>query len=221
MDLEALIGSFRVDADDLEKPQLFADEDLARWFNEAEEEAAIRKRLLFDETTPEVCQIAVQEGVSGYPLHPALFEITAAFLHNAESTCATRLMPTDRVEMDRIRPDWRTDRCTPEFFIQEDTRLYLPCIVRADYTLKLEGYRLPLEQMEDDADTPEIGRPHHRFLVHWVLHRAYSKPDSEIFNPDKAQKALSAFEQYFGLRPDADLRKDEQANRPHRNKAYW
>lgn len=225
MTLEDLIESFREDTDDRGdlsgKAKLWSDEVVTRLLNEAEEEAAIRKRLIFDETTPVVCQIAVLENVSGYVLHPALIEITAAFLHRAGSSKILTLRATDRDAMDRDYPCWRTERRPPEFFIQEDTRIYLPGIVDRDYTMKLEGYRLPLVQMVNDDDTPTIARPHHRFLVHWALHRAYSKPDSEVFNPEKSVKALAAFEEYFGLRPDADLRKDQQANRPHHNIAYW
>lgn len=230
MTLEDLIASFRVDADDQSRSVngstsdlLWQDDDVTRWFNEAVEEAALRKRLIFDDTTPDVCQIAVLEGVSGYPLNPALVEITAAFLHTAGSERVIRLYATDRDEMDRIRPDWRTDRCTPKYFIQEDTRIYLPGIVDADYTMKLEGYRLPLddEQMSNDSDVPVIAQAHHRFLVHWATHRAYGKQDADTFDPNRSQLALDAFEKYFGLRPDADLRKDQQANRPHHNKAYW
>lgn len=230
MTLKDLIASFRVDADDKAQSLngstsdlLWPDDDVTRWFNEAVEEAALRKRLIFDETTPEVCEIAVEEGVSGYPLNSALVEITAAFLHTAGSERVIRLTATDRDEMDRIRPDWRTERCTPKYFIQEDTRIYLPGIVDADYTMKLEGYRLPLddEQMSDESDVPVIAQAHHRFLVHWPLHRAYGKQDADTFDPNRAALALDAFEKYFGLRPDADLRKDQQANRPHHNKAYW
>jgi hypothetical protein len=75
--------------------------------------------------------------------------------------------------------------------------------------------------MDDSLDKPEIHPQHHRFLVHWALHRAYSKPDSEIFNPDKAAKALKDFEDYFGYRPTANERKREQASRPHHVRAYW
>lgn len=225
MTLQELIDSFRTDADDTEAPYLWPDVELVRWFNEAEEEAAIRGRLLFDDTLT----VSVAKDMSAYPF-TALFEITRATLFRVldpvgpvYARCGERLWPTDRVEMDRIDPDWRTDKRDPTRFIQEDTRIFLPCIVDRDYQMRLEGYRLPkVPFTPDDLDaSPEIGPAHHRFLVHWVLHRAYQKPDTETLNPQKSAIALAAFEQYFGLRPDSDLRKDQQANRPHRNQAIW
>lgn len=57
------------------------------------------------------------------------------------------------------------------------------------------------------TDTPEINKAHHRHLVNWVLHRAFSVPDEEFVDPEKSVRALDNFEQYFGLRPDSDLRR--------------
>ncbi|MNR69382.1 hypothetical protein D3C85_1945780 [compost metagenome] len=54
-----------------------------------------------------------------------------------------------------------------------------------------------------------------------MLHRAYGKQDADTFDPARSQRALEAFEQYFGLRPDADLRRDQQANQVHHNVAWW
>lgn len=232
MTLADLIESFRVDADDLPKSMgggdgdlLFKDADLARWFGEAEEEAAIRKRLLFDDYTLAIVRIDVLANQSSYPLDSRMFEVTKARLLNADTgRFVEDLYITDRDELDAIDRCWRDERRCPERFIQDDTRILLPGIVDRAYTLRLEGYRTPLVPMTADSDpestTPEIGKVHHRFLVHWVLHRAYSKPDSEVYDPQKSAIALGAFEQYFGLRPDADLRKDQQANRPHHNKAW-
>lgn len=233
MTLDDLITSFRVDADDQLNDRngssgdlLWSDADLARWFGEAEEEAAIRKRLLFDDYTLAIVRIDVLAAQSSYALDPRMFEVTKARLLNADTgRFLEDLYITTRDALDEENRCWRDERRRPERFIQDDTRIVLPGIVDRAYTLRLEGYRTPLVPMMADSDpestTPEIGAVHHRFLVHWVLHRAYSRPDSEVFNPQKAAIALGAFEQYFGLRPDADLRKDQQADRPHHNTAWW
>ena len=69
--------------------------------------------------------------------------------------------------------------------------------------------------------SPEIHPSHHRYLIKWAMHRAYEMPDAEVFNPDKCAKALAEFEAYFGVRPDAQLRKDNNSSKPHRNVAYF
>ncbi len=232
MTLAELIASFRVDSDDQARSEgagqgdlLWPDADVCRWFGEAEEEAAIRKRLLFDDYTLSIVQINVVAGQSSYPLDSRIFEVTKARLLSADTGRHIEdLYITSRDEMDLRDSCWRDEPRCPELFIQDDTRIVLPGTVDRAYTLRLEGYRTPLTPITGESDpdgtTPEIGAIHHRFLVHWVLYRAYGKQDADTFDAGRSQRSLEAFEKYFGLRPDADLRKDQQANRPHHNRAW-
>lgn len=232
MILQELIASFRVDSDDKansigggQGDLLWPDCDVKRWFGEAEEEAAIRKRLLFDDYTLAIVRINVLEGQSSYPLDSRMIEVSKARLLNATTgEFVEDLYITTRDALDQRCARWRDERRQPGAFIQDDTRIVLPGIVDRAYTLRLEGYRTPLEPItadSSDAVEPEIAAVHHRFLVHWVLHRAYGKQDADTFDPARSQRALEAFEQYFGLRPDADLRRDQQANQVHHNVAWW
>jgi len=222
MELSELIAQVRVDSDDLQADYLSTDANITAWLNEAENEACIRALLIHDVSTPAVCQIAVTAGVSVYPLHPAIIAITRTGFTATGSTTEQELYLTDLTELDRIYPGWRKVSDTPRYAIQDDTTLRLACTPTADGLLELECHRLPLKNIEDQTtESPEIGRIHHRHLVQWALHRVYSRPDAEIFNPNKAATALAEFTRVFGLRPDADYRKASQANRPHRNVAVW
>lgn len=233
MNLRTLIDSFRVDSDDQARSVgggqgdlLWPDADVARWFGEAEEEAAIRKRLLFDDYTLAIVKIDVLAGQSSYPLDPRMFEVSKARLLDAQTGRHVEdLYVTTREALDQRCSSWRDDRRQPGFFVQDDTRIVLPGVVDRPYTLRLEGYRTPLSPVTAESDPDgtelEIGSVHHRFLVHWVLHRAYGKQDADTFDPNRSELALNRFEQYFGLRPDAELRKDQQANQPHHNVAWW
>jgi len=183
------------------------------YLNEAEEEAAFRKNLLFDKTSS-FCTIAVTSGVSTYLLNDCIYALVYASIVDANGIISV-LTPTDRIEEDRIRPDWRTLTQRPDSFIQHDTSLEILPIPDAAYTLRLECYRLPLDKITSE---PEIHRNHHRSLVDWVLYRAYSTPDADMQDANKAGYYLSKFTSVFGLRPSADNRRKHYANRPHRNK---
>ena len=90
--------------------------------------------------------------------------------------------------------------------------------------LRLEGYRTPLADMTlTDKDTvqPEIHPEHHRHLVQWALHRGFSIPDMESFDPSRAALAEDAFTAYFGQRPDSDLRRITREDVPHHVEAFW
>ncbi|QOF76069.1 DUF6682 family protein [Variovorax sp. 38R] len=222
MNVEDLIGSFRVDADDLARSLgggqgdlLWSDDDVARWLTEAEEEAAIRKRLLPDEVA-----LSITAPTRTYPF-TELFEITRAELQPVGGDPIV-LRIVSRDAMDRIEPDWRRAACPPAHLIQEDTRIVLAGTIDQAYTLSLEGMRLPKVALSADDQTasPEIAPVHHRFLVHWALHRAYGKQDADTFDPARSQRALQAFEQYFGLRPTADLRKDMRADVEHQTRVW-
>ena len=69
MTLGELIASFREDATDKVETYLWEDEAVTRWLNEAQDEAAVRGRLLLDDSTPAVTTIAVNAGQASYQLH--------------------------------------------------------------------------------------------------------------------------------------------------------
>ena len=69
--------------------------------------------------------------------------------------------------------------------------------------------------MELDGDVPEINQIHHVHLIQWALHKAYSVPDSEFFDPNRSALAEQEFTDYFGPRPDSDVRRITREDVPH------
>ena len=220
MNLEQLIASFRVDADDLEEPHLFKDEWIAAWLSEAQAEAAIRGRLILEDANPAVCQIAVTAGQASYELHRSIYEIADLRLVPAGQPKSVPLALVTREWLDDKRPGWRDCAGTPQFAIQTDRRIRLVGVPDADGMLHLEAYRVPLKALENDTDKPELNEAHHRHLVQWALHRAFSRPDSETIDPQRADRALEAFTRYFGLAPDSDLRRSTRHDLQQTN-ALW
>ena len=221
MNLEQLIQQFRVDADDMQSPPLWESEWIAAWLTEAQDEAAIRGRLLMDDYTPALTQIPVTAGVASYTLHPKLYEI-AVIDFIPEVGYVQPVYLTSREKLDRDRNGWRNEPPgIPCNAIQTDTRLRLVPVPSVNGTLRLEAYRLPLKALANDNDKPEIHESHHRHLVHWALHRAFSKPDSETIDPTRAATAEAAFTRYFGPSPDADLRRSTRHDEVQTNKAFF
>jgi hypothetical protein len=220
MTLEQLIAQFRVDSEDKLEPYLFADESVIQWLNEAQEEACVRALLLKDWATPAVCSIAVLADVSAYQLHESVINITRAEFTATGETDGTLLWQADEYELDRMEPGWRKLSATPTAFIHHDTALRIGCQPPAG-TLALEVNRLPLWPMENDSDTPEIAAIHHRHLVLWALHRAFSIPDSETVDANRAALAELQFTRAFGHRPDANTRRGHESSRPHHNSSCW
>ena len=220
MNLEALIAAFRVDAKDRTEPHLFDQEDVIAWLNEAQEEAVVRGRLLHESANPAVCVIAVEAGVAVYPLHEALYEIDYLVFEPANDEQPQQVTLKSAGELDRSMPGWRTTAGRVEHAVQDDTRLRLAPKPEVAGVLRLEGYRLPLAELAQDSDEPEIHKGHHRHLVDWALHRAFSVPDADAFDPKRAGNAEATFTAYFGLPPDSDMRRTTRHDQDHQTTVY-
>ena len=330
MTLQQLFTQFRIDAFDNVAPYLAPDDALTLWFNEAQVEAAIRAKLLRETSNVLLTQFDIRQGVMTYPIDPRMFEIDyASLVYKGSSGMLPYVLAlTTPQELDGVRPFWRTLPYRPTGIIAYDTQLGTDALPDTAYTIKVEGYRLPIATMDTQATaevlatgsvtltagttgtvatvtvngldvlgspvafntsltqtaadvatqinlnqnkyvasslnevitltdiptagsahngyaiaatftgtltattvafsggvdavvtTPEISPTHHRHLVKWVLHRAYSRPETDMFDPEKANRALKEFVDYFGERPDASNRNRASASRPHRNLAY-
>lgn len=221
MNLEQLIQQFRVDAEDLVQPYLWLDEWVAPWLTEAVSEAAVRGRLIYEAANAAVCQIAVAASAATHELHKSLFELVHLRFQATGAATSSVLSIKAREELDRIRPGWRDETGTPRYAVQDDTRITLVPRPELAGTLHVEGYRVPLKPLANDTDKPEINQAHHRNLVHWALYRAFSKPDADGADPIKAARAEANFTRYFGIAPDADLRRSTRHDEVQTNKAFW
>lgn len=213
MDLGALIAEFRIQSQDYVRPYLWSDEELAAWFSEAETEAAIRARLI---RVADELSIATGDTVVDLPV--GMFDVQYAELRSADGV-TREIKAIDHDGLSAIRPGWRTRIDRPQEFIHnENGTLTLGSIADGAYLLYVEGYKTPASVMAGDGDTPEVSGEHHIKLLEWVFYRAYSKPDAETMNPGRSAEGEERFTRYFGKRLNADLRRRQNANRPHRNR---
>jgi len=224
MDRDGLIAQFRREADDKVGPAyLWSDEDVTAWLDEAQEEAAIRARLIKDTDSPALCQIPITENQGAYTLHPKVLHIAYAQFKAAGDTREIGLKVVTRDFLNRTESGWRSaPPGIPRFVVNDPGQrgvLLVPAPAVAGI-VHMEVNRLPMDSIEN-TDTPEIPEPHHRHLVDWALFKAFSKPDAETIDPNRAAQAESRFTAYFGLRKDAHLGQDYAADQPHHNQAIW
>ena len=212
-----MIRRFRVRANDMAQPHLFADQDVIDWLNDAEEQACVRGRLLREDALPEMCRIVLEAGKSTYKLHQKLYEISHLRVLPQNGGRSRHLLIKTREWLDAEMPDWRDSNRPAMFAIQDDISLRVVGKVDDGDVLALECYRLPLKPMEADNSKPEIHIAHHDHLIDWALHRAFSVPDAETFDPNRAALAEQAFTRYFGPLPDSDMRRITRHDQQHHN----
>ena len=219
MTLDDLIRRFRVLSLDNVTPPFWADEDITDWLNEAQNEACIRARLIREDELEAVCSIALTPGTHTYALNPLVYEIISLWIKPASG----RKRPVklrSREWLDHHLPEWRDCTRPAEIAIQDDTTVRIVGAVEAGDTLELECYRLPLRPMANDTNKPEIHTMHHAHLIDWALHRAFSVPDAETFDPNRAALAEQAFTRYFGPLPDSDMRRITRHDQQHHNEVW-
>lgn len=235
MTLADLIRRFRVLANDQAQPHFWADADIVDWLNDAEAQACVRGRLLLEDADPTVCEIAVTPGQHSYPLHPAVYELVRVAFRPAGDGRESRLTIVSREWLDERRPDWRLAgewsrwSCDERYLVQNETSVRIVPTPNVAGTLTLEAYRLPLTPMAlppagspppvPPRDRPEIHVAQHEHLIQWALHKAFSIPDTESFDPQRSATAERAFTEYFGPMPDSDLRRITREDVVHHNKA--
>lgn len=201
MTLSELIKIARRRSDDLVTDYRISKAEYYDFANEAVEEACRRSRLIVDSTTAAICQIALVNATATYALDARVLFVRRVSL----TGIVPALSPVSYKTLDKQAPDWQTETGEPRGFIKDfDTGLFRPYPTPdAAYTAKLTVVRLPLVSMTDGDESPEIHTRFHRQLVEWMLYRAYSKEDSEIYSPKKAEQCLAAFERDFGVRSSA------------------
>lgn len=202
MTLEEMITLFRAQSKDERNAVsggngdvLCSDELLALYANEAQDEACRRGDLLRDSSSP-LTTIAFAVGAESVPLDSKVLRILRA---RVDGQCADGI---SMEEMDALHPDWQdaTVRSRPTLLItgMSTGSLFLWPRPEQDGTIRLTVQRLPLKPLRNDIDKPEIRPELHRGLVEWMLFRAYSREDTDLYNDSKAALALRRFEAEFG-----------------------
>jgi len=208
--------------DDVAEPYLWSDAELIRYIAQAQNEACERAHLLVDQSTPAICQIPVQVGVTGYLLSDKVLLVKgAAFGTSADQSYA--LTQTTRSRLDQTHPGWRNHTGNPRYYICEDNGeiTIIPASLGTtgtngttstsgtSGTAFLQVARYPLNDLSlaSTAGTgtaglgvtyPEIPAQYHLKMLSWAVRLAFLKNDSETFNLAKAEKYEAIFDRDFG-----------------------
>ena len=200
MNLEDLIKFYREQAQDKKPPFFCSDEQLTIYANEAQDEACRRGQLLRQSTGP-MCQLAFEPGAEVVPLDSRVVKVLRSMVDGLPVSVITAQ------DMDQMHPGWEADtvRCRPRVLVSGMTTdaLHLWPVPEVAGEIRLTVQRLPMKQMQNSNDKPEIRREAHPALVDWMLYRVFSSEDTEIYNDTKAQLALRRFQGEFGSKASA------------------
>jgi len=214
MNIEQLILAVRSDyLDDNPQGNLWDDAFMFRAFTEAERQVCNRQNILFDDSTDEYTKLVLVDGQSTYALSPKVTKLEAVIFDN------TLVAHKSKHEIERLNPKWRslsgmTGKAI-EYVIRGSTIRFIPSpnIDDAGLAVNLEVYRLPDVALDGLASEPEIPEEFHRDLIYWVLHEAYKKQDSDMFNQERSDYFLGRFTEVFGEYISAEVRLNQNQQR--------
>lgn len=198
--------------DNAPSSNLYSDADCAGYLNDAQRQAAIRKRLILDNSTDDLCVFAVAAaatdatGVTSIVHHPRMLAVRTARYTGQQRP----LILTTLKVMDRDYPCWpdQIPSCPTHLIVDRETgKLDLWPTPDVAGTLTLAVWRSPLEDEEcDESDfdlDPIIDETFHRDLIDWAEHLAFLTKDSETGDMQRAQAAEQRFTEKFGRLPSA------------------
>lgn len=195
MNLGEMIALYREQSYDKAEPYFCSDEVLTIYANEGQDEACRRGELLRDSSST-ICTVSFLADAESIPLDSKVVHIKSARVDGHPVTVVNDEF------MNSEYPNWMTDpvRDRPTMLVEGVTtgRAFLWPRPKDDGTVRMTVQRLPLEKLVNDTDEPEIRPELHFALVDWMLYRAHSREDQEIFNDTKAALAKSRFEAEFG-----------------------
>lgn len=215
MTLEQLLERTRNLADDVVEggAELWSDDILTAYLNEAQVEACIRAKLI-EEIGTARCEIALVDGQRIYPLDPLVLDVMAARIRSCHKDL-------DRAAIENVRFARNLGGRPAAYAIMGDAtsaegiKLVFDRPAPTDTTdiLDLHIHRRPLEPMEDPGDEPEIGLVHHDALPYWALHLAFLHRDTDAEDPQRAADMAARFTARFGIRVDANVARKQRRRR--------
>lgn len=213
-DVSALLAEYRRRADDAGGKMLVSDEEAIRMFAEAEREACMRGYPIFDQTSLALTRYTILASQTIVRLRQQVLNVAHAAFTPTGTTreCSVDLVGIDELGERRAGRDVTSAR---PFCAAHSSRYELTLFPGPSNggTLRLEVYRLPLLDLEEADDEPEIPLELHDGLVDWALYRTYSSKDGEQEDPARAARALTDFTDRFGERRDADAMRRHRERR--------
>lgn len=225
LSLQQLMDIARHRLDDAGPQPRMSDANLSAYLNEAESEASIRAKLLFEDDVDARTLLSFAANDHTIDIDSSAFDLGVVRIQNDDDTgdVLTQMLQED---LDAV-PGWRNDTASlPRNYVvqllkSDRLRFRLYPIPNADVDVRIEIYREPIGLMVlgtpsgNNRNYPEIGAKYHMPLVDWAIFRAHVVRDPDIENPNDPAIALARFESAFGIRETANqMRKKRTPSHP-------
>lgn len=204
-----LLDLFRVEMNDAKAPYLWSDDFVIGAIDDAHKQFARRTDGIPDSTTDAVIKLLVVPGTDVYALHPSIKKIRSA--RRADTGRPVEVLNQEDMAPRGLYFDGRFGPVRALVLGMDDNSVRTWPMPMETVDVLLSVFRLPLVTITDDEPF-EIPEQHHRHLLLWVKHLAYSVQDAETFDKTKAMEFEQRFINY------CDRAAAEQAKARHKTR---
>lgn len=219
MTLQELTDEFRRQAGDVSKPTLWSDDEILAYIVDAQDMWVRQTGGISDSTTTAVTDLPVGTNEPYTDHSPCILRIRSAKLLTAKRSL--KIAQESDISTLRIQdygilyPSYLDDTDTGEVIAMvlgiEKNAVRWFKVPAAEDICRLHVYRLPYPRIVDTDGCLEIDEQHHRHLIMWMKHLAYSKEDAETYDKDLANANAVAFTLYC---EKANQEEERQRYRP-------
>ena len=197
--------------DDIVGPDLFNDDEIDAFVQEAREQAATRHRIVRLSPVAQVpapAIIPLLNGITEYLLSPSIFRLTRVDVAPVGlPKLSLRASTEENFNYSHIQNRSPRDGVPREYIVDEDRQLVLDksYALAAGAVIHLQGYKRPDPLIEDDDEDMEIiSKTDQTNLMYRAYSRAYLIQDSEVEHMQKSQMFDALFVKAFGAEKTAD-----------------
>lgn len=196
MAIADIIDLFRAEVNDVDTPQLWPDQEVYAYLNDAQKMFCRLTGGLPDSSTPEVTRLTVTANHDNVPLSRKILKIRDAY--RTSDGAPIDLINYEDFPLRGLRFDGTTGPITSLVLGMETGKARIYPVPSVADTAQLIVDRLPLRDITIDSadDDLEIDDQHWDHLTLWMRHRAYAKQDAQTYDKTKSATFKADFEAY-------------------------
>lgn len=189
-----LTTEFRLDVDDNVETFLWSDELIASYANEAQR-MFCRLTNGISDSTSHVCTVAIEAGEPFADLDKSILRIRR--MQRASDARPITIVNVEDMDSLGLRLTDHQGQVNYAITGMDENKVRWMQVPLLDDEAQLTVFRLPLRPIVAGAKSQlEIAEQHHRSLLLWMKHLAYSRQDSDTYDARAADKNEAAFRTY-------------------------
>jgi hypothetical protein len=190
MDSLGLIAAFRTDVDDNAVPQLWSDASVAEYADDAQK-MFCRLTNGISDSTSDLCSIDIEIGEPFADLDKRILKVRR--MQRASDSRPIILVNFEDLDSCGLRLDATRGTVGNAVLGMDENKVRWSRVPAVADVAQLTVYRMPLRAITVAKTQLEIAEQHHRALLLWMKYLAYSRQDSDVYDP----RAAAANEQKF------------------------